>query len=729
MVQRAYPSGIMKYDSYEKAVKYDKEFINKIKHDKSIERIYTNDWESIGPDSIGGRVTDIEMPSNSDSIIYVGTAAGGVFKSMNQGDTWHPIFDNVASTLSIGDIAIDPQNPDCIYVGTGESNAGVYATTYGGDGIYQSPDTGKTWKKLGLKGVRRISKIVVDPRNPNIIYAGAIGSLFDTTANRGIFKSTNYGKDWDKVLPTTTSQRSQYPVINAKRTGCIDLEIHPDSSHILYAAMWERIRYNNKYEYGGLGSAVYKSIDSGKTWTEIRGGLPTVDSNTGRISIAISKSTPSFLAALIIDSQGLLKGVFKSADSGKKWESLPLKNLNSSYDGQGAKGWWNCGIEIDPNDSEIVYALGQSLMRYDFDKKLWNQEPRRQLYSDDLYVDMHSLFFSDKNSNLVILGNDGGIFKYDKSSDIWKSINNNIAITQFYTCTYDLSNPITIMGGTQDNGILKKIKNWQHIENYSDGFYVYKNKGLEYYSRKHGKIFKKGSEKFGKCIENELRRNWNTPFVVNPKNPNELFCGSYRILKISEKGCEYLSDNLTGIDPKLQNKHFGTITTIALAPLNDPKYFYVGTDTGLVWIKKTNEKWKQINKGLPNRWVTRIAVNPQKPNLAIITFSGFGSNHIYKTDTFGKKWDSIDGDFQNVPINDVIIDPRNENQLFIASDIGVYYTSNYYAKNVKWIKLGINIPNVPVIDLDFNQNKKLLLAATHGRSIYQIKLTKNGGFK
>ena len=317
--QRAYPQGKINKTAYIEAMR-QRELI---KLNQAATRDEQPEWMQCGPLNIGGRLVDVEMPANNMQTIYVGAAAGGIFKSDDLGQTWTPTFDEQPN-LSIGDIAIAPSDPNQIYVGTGEANAGGGSLAYDGLGVYKSIDAGDTWAGTGLVDVGSIGKVVVDPANPERVYVAAMGDLFGNNSERGVYLTENGGTTWEQTLFVNDS------------TGAIDLAIHPQNGAIVYVATWERIRRPDFRKYGGSGCGIHKTIDGGSTWTELVGtGLP--NSNKGRIGIAIANSNPDVLYAVYADESGDFKDVYKSIDGGDNWETMPNppnNNLYSSY------GWW-----------------------------------------------------------------------------------------------------------------------------------------------------------------------------------------------------------------------------------------------------------------------------------------------------------------------------------------------------------------------------------------------------
>lgn len=701
--QRAYPVGSIDVKAYFNALAYRKEISKNLSHNnRNLAK-----WEFCGPTNIGGRVSDIEMNNTSPPVIFVGTASGGIFKSTDEGTTWIPIFDD-ESSLSIGDLALAPSDNNIIYAGTGEANAGGGSIAYDGNGIYRSDNGGDTWRHLGLENIGSVGKIIVDPRNADKCFVGAMGNLFESNQDRGLFRTSDGGITWDKVLYINDS------------TGVIDVAIHPKNPDTIFAATWERVRRVHRRSYGGPSSGIYKTTNGGETWQELTNGLPE---KSGRIGIAISASHPEILYAIYIhEISGYIKGLYKSSDNGNTWTQM---NHDGIY--EQPYMWWFGKIFIDPNNPDVVY-----LTSYHMEKSVDGGNTWNTIFTG-AHVDQHAVYINPENSEMVLIGNDGGVYRSNNGGTS-KTKLNGLPNVQFYTCEIDFSTPERIYGGAQDNGTLRTfsgdVSDWDEIY-FGDGFrvlvdpsenifvYAEYQYGALARSTNGGSIFIPATN----GISSADRHNWNTPVIFNPINPAILYYGTNRLYKSNNRAV-----NWTVISPDL-TKHsiqtdiiFGTITAISVSPLNDD-IIYVGTDDGNVQVT-TNDgnSWSLVSDSLPDRWVTSLAADPTEMNSAYVTFSGFrfGENigHIYRTEDLGKVWEDISGDLPDIPVNDLVISPLN-GWLFIATDIGVFYSVN---KGIHWNLLSNGLPNVVCTDLSFHSPTNTLVAASYGRGMFKINL-------
>ena len=409
-------------------------------------------WEFGGPVNLGGRISAVAMHASEAATIYIGAASGGIFKSENSGFSWEPVFDD-AMSLSIGDVEIAPSDPDVLYVGTGESNAGGGSLAYDGFGVYRSGDAGSTWDYIGLEESGSIGRVVIHPSDPDIVYVAAMGRLFSNNTERGVFKSTDGGQTWEKVLFKTDS------------TGAIDLVMHPQDPDILYAALWERVRKPDRRNYGGPSGGIFKTTDGGSTWTELSNGLPSPSPYVGRIGIDISKSDPDVLYAIYADNIGYFEGVYKTTDGGNSWFQTndgELSNMYSSF------GWWFGRIYIDPTNPDIVYPIGLDLY------KTSNGGNSYSNISESVHVDQHDIVAHPSDNESLVLGNDGGIYLSGNGGISWTHLE-NLPVMQFYTCEVDEQHPERLYGGAQDMGtnrtLTGALDDWHSIFG-GDGFYV-----------------------------------------------------------------------------------------------------------------------------------------------------------------------------------------------------------------------------------------------------------------
>ncbi len=702
-MQRAYPLGTIKTDAYSKAIQWKKQPTKKSKATKI--------WEFSGPTNIGGRITDIEIPSMQPQTYFVGAASGGIFKTTDAGANWNPIFDD-QQMLSIGDIEISKTNNNLVWVGTGEVNAGGGSLVYDGDGIYKSNDGGITWQTKGLPEIGSVGKIVIDPNNNDIVFVGAMGPIFKKDVNRGVYKTVDGGDSWNKILFVSDS------------TGIIDMAIHPSNSTIVYAASWERIRRPNMRQYGGETSRIYRSIDGGNTWDELTNGLPTLASDKGRISIDISISNPNVLYARYANAAGSIEGIYRTSDGGDNWIEV-----NSSQLTNVGFHWWFRGIYVDPTDENTIYNVDFVVEKsIDGGNNWFTAFP-------NVHVDQHALAFNASVNGEVLLGNDGGFYKSgDNGASSTKDL--TLPITQFYRFHVDAQDDNKIYGGTQDNSTMRTVtgslNDWTIIFG-GDGFqplvdpintntiFALSQRGVLGKSTNNGLTFNSVLNGINASDPN----NWDTPIVFDPTNSQVLYYGTNRVYKTTNSAFSWavISPDLSN-GPSTGNLAFGTITSIGVSSL-DATIIYAGTDDGNVW--KTDDSgtnWNLISSTLPDRWVTKVLTDRTDANTVYVTFSGYrygeDSGHVYKSIDKGSTWIDISGDLPDIPINDIEKDIFGN--LFLGTDIGVLASNN---EGVSWQVLGDNLPSVVVTDLHIHEASGFLYAATYGRSSYKIDINED----
>lgn len=686
----------MDYQAYQQALSWRTQSQN-----KNAQAGNGNHWKFAGTVNIGGRLTDVEMHPGNLQTMYLGAASGGVFKSTNGGIAWSPVFDQ-QNSLSIGDLAIAPSDPNTLYVGTGESNGGGGSLTYDGNGVYKSTDAGATWTQVGLELTRNTGRIAVHPTNPDIVFAATMGDLFGNNPDRGLYRSTNGGTSWLKVLSSSDS------------TGAIEVVINPINPDTVFACLWERVRRPDRRNYGGPSSGIYRSYNGGTTWTKLSNGLPT-GINLGRIGIDIAKSNPATLYATLTDNFGAHVGTFRTNNNGDSWV-----NVTGNFS-PNASSYWYGRIKVDPTDPDIAYQI-------DFD--LWKTIDGGANWTNlttitGVHVDQHEVYIHPLNNDFLILGNDGGFFTSTDGGFNWLH-DETLPVTQFYTCELDENDPSKLYGGTQDNGVnttpTGNLDDWFSIWG-GDGFVVLvdpNNSTLVYAESQYA-----GLNTGIQGVDPLDRTNWNTPFVFNPQNTNSLFLATDKVYKTIDNGTFW-----TPVSPDLTNGSgtasypivYGTITTLAVAPA-DSNIIYAGTDDGNIQVTfNGGTTWTLVNSGLPYRWVTRIAVDPLDPLTAYATLSGYryhdNMSHVYKTVNGGNSWINIGSTLPDVPVNDIIFD-ATIGKLYIASDVGVFYTDE---DTLNWQLLGDSMPVVPVTDLRLHEGTRTLLAATYGRSMYTYDL-------
>jgi len=700
-MQRVYPAGQIEPASYKavRAYKQQKEIALQARDNRS-------SWEYAGATNVGGRVTDVEILKSNPNVYYAGAASGGVFKSENAGGSWQPLFDSQLA-LSIGDIAIAPADEEIIYVGTGEPNAGGGSIAYDGNGVYRSDNSGDTWSHLGLEDIGSVGKIIVHPENPDIAYVAAMGHLFTSGSDRGLYRTIDGGQQWEKVLFINDS------------TGIIDLAMHPTNPEIIYAAAWQRVRTAYRRAYGGPSSGIYKSQDGGNTWQKLMSGLPEA---AGRIGITISPVDPDILYALYEDeSNGYLKGIFRSNNNGNTWETRSLAGIDDP-----PYSYWFGKIIADPIDTNTVYLTSLDLYKSTNGGMIWND------ILTNMHLDQHSVAFDPENPDIILVGNDGGVYRSGDSEFDDATHLNTLPITQFYSCEIDRSFPDRLYGGAQDNGTVRtttgSTNDWRNIYP-GDGFrvlvdpvensYVY----AEYQYGVFGRSTNGGSS-FDIALDGIIpgdRFNWNTPFVLNPLDPSILYIGSQRLYKSDNR-----AESWVAISPDLTQNNvpevspYGTITTIAVSPVND-QIIYVGTDNSNVQVTADGgNTWTLVSSSLPDRWVTSVAADPADQYTAYVTFSGyrFGESvaHIYKTEDLGASWTAISGDLPDMPVNDLIVTPSLRH-LYIATDIGVFHSTD---QGLHWELVSGGLPNVVITDITYHAADNILVAGTYGRGMYTI---------
>jgi len=666
-------------------------------------------WEFIGPVNVGGRVVDIEFDPSNPNIIYSGFATGGVFKSTDMGVSWFPIFDDQA-VLTVGDIAIDPQNTDVVYIGTGEANGGH--NNFPGGGVFKSTDAGLTWNFLGLEETTSIGRMLVHPTNSNIVYLAAIGSYFSPNNERGIYKSTDGGSSWNKSLFVSDS------------TGAIDIIMDPTNPDRMMAAMWERVRRPTSSHLNGPSSGIYKTTDAGTNWDLIppSAGLPDPSSqNVGRIGLAISQINPEIIYALYNDGANIIS-LYKSTNFGNSWTDVdPDNELNG---GTGGFSWYFGQVRVHPTNPDIVFVLDVSLMRSSNSGTNWSE-------INQTHVDHHALAFNPNDPNITILGNDGGMNKSTNAGVNWGA-HVQIPATQFYEIGLDASNPLAYYGGTQDNGTNRTqdggLNNWQHIFG-GDGFYVivdHTNPNIIYAESQFGNLGKStnGGNNFNGStngINGNEPTNWSTPVIMDPNNSNILYYGTNYLYRTTNS-----ADNWTKISPQLTDYNsgsLGTLTTMAVAPSNSD-VIYVGTGDSHVWVSSNNgTTWNEISDGLPIRWVTRVAVDPINESIVYVAFNGLKwrdpQPHVFRSTDKGTTWSDISSNLPDAPVNAFAVDPFEPERLYLGNDVGMYVSFN---SGQSWWVLGEGLPVLPIGDIKIHPTTRELVAGTYGRSMYKIDL-------
>jgi len=699
--QRMYPYSKIKQDVYLKEMQKAKEMAQ-----QSREREYT--WNLVGPTNIGGRITDIEMPANQSDIIYIGAASGGIFKTQDQGESWQQIFHGIP-TISIGDIAIDPQNSDVIYAGTGEANSSSFS--FLGSGIYKSVDAGENWTFSGLENSAYIGRILVDHSNSQRVFAAACGNLFTPNEDRGIYRSTDGGDNWEQILFITDT------------TAAIDLVQDPLNPDVLYAAFWERTRSLLSRRSFGRTTGIYKTTNGGDSWMELTEGLPFGILDKGRIGLTISQSNPNVLYAMY-DMPNQEMWVYKTDNAGETWQRLndsDLVGMGSSF------AWYFGQIRVHPQDETMVFALGQIMFRTNNSGNSWVN-----IGNSGVHVDHHAMFF-DLNSGRTYLGNDGGLYYSTNLGNSWNKIN-NLPINQFYAFDVSETNQNFQVGGTQDNNSIRtltgELDSWDAILG-GDGMYNrinQQNNDIAYAEYQWGNLNRsihamQANPNYEFVADNMIgdRNNWSAPLELTPGQNEIAYFGTYRVWRSINNGSDWtvISGDLT----QGGDNYFHTLTCLAISPLN-PFYIMAGSGDGQVNISTDNgSSWQNITEGLPIRWITDVVFDPQDINTIYVTVSGFRWDeslpHVFKSTDLGENWIDISGNLPQLPVNQLVVDPDDHNELIVGTDAGVFMTVD---GGENWESITGNMPMVPVVAFKLIPQTKDLYAATYGISIFKINL-------
>lgn len=671
------------------------------------------DWECVGPYNIGGRITSLAaLPGGAT--VYVGSANGGVFKSTDFGIHFAPLTD-ATPIVSVGAIALDPLDSQTLYVGTGESNGSV--DSYDGNGLWRSRDGGASWVPLGLEATARIGEVAVDPQDPQHLLVAAMGRQFSTGPDRGLYRSTNGGATWSKVLFVNDS------------TGVSAVVFNPAHPETVYAATWERVRRPTYRRAFGPGGGIWRSVNRGATWTRLTNGLPAADDNLGRIGLAVAPSRPSRVYAQIISGAigGYTgRGLYRSDDGGQSWVRRDTGPFVSSF---GGFGWYFGEVAVDPSNADVVYTCGVSILKSSDGGVSFSD------VTSGAHVDEHALWIDPSNSNRVLMGSDGG-FYWTLGGVGWnKSL--DLPISQFYAGTVAPQNAAKILGGTQDNGTLKTEAGpsaWTNILG-GDGFHVLVDAAnvnvlfAEWQFASSGSGVRRSTNNGASFLATagwsaSDRYNWNTPFAANPRAPGTLLAGSHRVYRSYDNGRAWapISPDLT------HNLSAGvvlsTITTVAVSAA-DTSLYYAGTDDGRVWRSENQGvDWFGIDFGLPSRYVTRIVPDPVDPQGVYVTLSGFGLDelaaHVYRSTNRGLTWFPVHGNLPDVPANDLVVDPLDPQTLYLGTDVGVYFTHN---RGAVWAPMGRSMPVQSVADLELHASSRQLVAFTHGRSAWRFDLS------
>ncbi len=686
----------------------------------------------LGPGTMSGRISAIEGVNEDGKTIYVGTAGGGVWKSTNAGATFKSVFDKYCQ--SIGAIAIDQKNPKTLYVGTGESNMRNSVSI--GNGIYKSTDAGDNWVKLGLDSTEHIARIVIDPRNSNTVYVAAPGPLWSDSKHRGLYKSMDGGKTWDKIL-----------YINEK-AGCAEVAIDPSNPDVVYASTWEFRRLPYLFNSGGSGSGMYKSTDGGKTWKELTNGLPAKP--FGRIAFTLAPSAPQNMVAIVESAE---TGLYISADGGESWKK------QSAVLNVVARPFYFSTIVIDPKDPKRVYRPAYTFS-YSADGGYSFAESSSE--GGWLHSDMHALWINPNNTNQLYVGTDGGVYySLDKGAN-WIFCQ-NLPVGQFYHVAVDNQQPYHMMGGLQDNGSWVApsaapggINNGSWIAvNGGDGFWVQPdpNDPDIVYAESQGGNANRINVKTLKAVgikpqqvvgEDKLRWNWNTPIVTGKAGKKNLYMGAQYLYKSTDQGRNWtrISPDLTTNDKKKQEQensgglsadntsaeNHTTIFTIAESPL-DENLIWVGTDDGnLQYTTDAGKTWTNVARnyvaaGIPAQtWVSSVEPSAFDKNVVYASFDnhmyGDHKTYIARSADMGKTWTLFKCDEFTGFAHKIKEDPVNPKLLFAGTEMGLFTSVD---GGSSWFRMKNKFPEYALVrDIQIHPATHDLVVATHGRGIIVV---------
>lgn len=691
-------------------------------------------WRSIGPAFTSGRISDFAVDPDNFSTYYVAVAAGHIWKTTNNGTTFEPIFDNYG-TYSIGCIELDPNNKNVLWAGTGENNH-QRALGYG-NGVYKSVDAGKSWKNMGLKDSRQIGEILIDPRNSNVVFVAAEGSIWGPNKERGLYKTIDGGVNWVKVLDIS------------ENTGIANISFEVGNPDVIYAGAEQRRRRQFTKIGGGPESAFYKSTDGGANWNKLENGIPNVDK--GGMEIVVSPVNPNYVYVMFEASNGK-GGVYRSTDKGGSFSKM--NDYNSS-------GQYYTELVCDPHNENVVYSTDTYTKVTKDGGKTW-----KSISNNKRHVDDHALWIDPVNDGHIMIGGDGGIYEsWDEGNTFLYK--NNLPVTQFYRVNVDNTEPFYwVYGGTQDNNSLggpSRNTNsggvgsdewivtlggdgfWQASEN--------SNPDIVYSAYQYGNIYRydrKSGEKLSvkpTPRKNELtyRWNWDAPFILSKHKDTRIYMAANKLFKSDDRGnsWEVISEDLTRNEDRNQFKvmgkywpsdavakdvstsQWGTIVSLAESTLKEG-LIYVGTDDGLIQVTEDDGKtWTRISD-FPNipkyTYVSDIFPSTHNENVVFATFNNLKSDdfkpYLLKSSDKGKSWTSISANLpENGGLHSISQDPVKENLLFLGTEFSFFFSLD---GGQEWTKFANGLPDVAVRDIVVQEKEKDIVIATFGRGFYVL---------
>lgn len=703
-------------------------------------------WRPVGPAFQGGRIEALAVHPSRPDTWFVGAGAGSVWKTTNAGMTWRPVFTD-QPTSSIGHIAIAPSDPDVVWIGTGEVL--MARSSLAGFGVFKSVDGGSTWQSMGLEATHHISKVLIDPTNPNIVQVAAIGRNYGTNAERGVFLTTDGGRSWNKTL-----------FVN-DRTGAIDLARHPTDRQRLFAVMWEHDRRAWNHTSAGPGSGLFRSSDGGRTWQPVTRGLP-IGPHLGRMGVAFAPSRPERMYLLVSNetpvpstaaagappSRRTVGGeLYRSEDGGVSW-----RRINDGPIGT-AVGYDFCIVLVSPDNPDEVYVLGNWLRRSRDGGRSWATVSGTILHlrphgGQILHLDHHEMLIDPSNAQRMLLGNDGGLYVTADHGATWLHVN-NLPIAEFYAIATDDRRPYRIYGGTQDNGALfgtaepfasEVPGDWQHVylDPWAGGDSYFTlpdplDPDIVYFEHQFGDLRRKNMRTGATSViqpkanpgDPELRYNWMTPFVISLFDPLTLYYGANRLFKSVDRGDHWAPispDLTTNPGPEHRgNVPFGTVTSISESPLV-AGLLLIGTDDGKVqYTPDEGRSWVDVSAGLPAKWVSRVVASRREQDTFYVSLTGYREDdfrtYVFRSTDRGKHWTSLANGLPSEPVNVIREDPRNPDLLYVGTDLGVYASLD---RGRTWQSLGATLPTAAVHDLTVHPRADEIIIGTHGLSAFVL---------
>ena len=711
-------------------------------------------WQYLGPTNISGRCTDVEAvgPKGKHYTIWVASASGGVWKSVNEGVTFEPVFEH-QGTSTIGDLAVSPSDPDVVWVGTGEAN--IFRSSNAGCGVWKTTDGGKTWTHMGLEETFTVSRILIHPENPDIVYVASPGHEWTLNRERGLFKTTDGGKHWEKIL------------YKGPESGVNDMVLDPRDPDVIYATTWQRIRlkWNDPRTYPDhQNNGIWKTTDGGNSWKQLTRGLPPSE-YMGRTGIDVARSNPDVVYAFVddyqiayeaeegeLDSYGrpmedVIRGatVYRSDDAGESWRQVSgLTGESKKYMSQhsGTYGWVFGQMRVDPNDAERIYTLGLYINVSNDGGATFER------IGKDIHVDHHGMWIDPDNSNYILAAHDGGIsVSYDMGQN-WRSFIPELPLAQFYNVEYDMSEPFRVFGSIQDHHSYftevdltmgrdtVRPTEWEVTLGAEGSTHEVdpRHNSRIYASLFYGKLARATVEGYPDDMEwvlpenfpedPESRGQWVAPTILSSHNPDIIYHGLQYVLKSTDRGgtWEKISPDLTYNDPEKKGDiSYQTISVMDESVFNSD-LLYAGTDDGRLWrTKNGGNSWEEIRKEpMPVRWISRLVASQHDFGTVYVTQTGRRDDdaqvYVWRSTDFGDTWEDIAANIPAGPVNVIREDPGSDSILYLGTDVGVYVSTD---RGQQWQVLG-DLPCTYVHDLAIHPRDNMIIVATHGRGMFLL---------